>query len=159
METNLTSLETYIYKYILPIAFIPWDGFRSVVGPALPDNPSSRMMLLLFLGIWVVMIPFLFWYAFKLKRVIMDERCLYVKGYLKEARIPFSNVESIRRSAWPNLRHVTLKLKTASEFGTEIVFIPKRKIAIPRGERLTMEEWRSRIVKVKRRVPLARGEA
>jgi hypothetical protein len=145
METNLTSLETYLYKYMLPIFFIPWDGFRTVRGPVRPDNPGEGMSFWLFLAFWVVMTPFVFRYSFKLKRVTMDERSLYVKGYLKEARIPFSNVESITPSRWPNLRHVTLRLKTASEFGTKIMFIPRKRIATPRGEVLTVEELMRRI--------------
>jgi len=145
METNLTSLETYLYKYLLPVTFIPWDGFRSVRASFPPNDPHAKSMLWLFFFFWCVMTPFVFWYALKLKRVVINEEFLRVKSYLKEIEIPLANVESIKTSTWPNMRHVTLRLKSPSEFGDKIIFIPKKKIGTAAGEKSTLEELRERI--------------
>lgn len=145
MEMNLHSLETYLYKYLLPVTFVPWEGFRSVRASFPPSDPNAKTMLLLFFGFWFVMTPFVFWYASKLKRVVLlDESILRVKGYLKEIDIPLPNVESVTESGWSRMRHVTLRLKVRSEFGDRIWFIPKRKLETL-GRKSTLEELRERI--------------
>jgi len=125
MEKRLHSLETYLYKYVLPIFFFPWDGFRSL-NTALPSHdPAAVKVRWLFLGLWLVVIPFLFWYAYKLKRVILRDGVLVVKGYLNEIEIPLADIASIEKTRWPNMRYAVLRLRAPSEFGERIRFIPK----------------------------------
>lgn len=145
METNLHSLQTYLYKYLLPVSFIPWDGFRSVRASFPPNDQGAQTMLWLFIAFWSVMTPFVFWFGFKLKRVVMDDRFLRVKGYLNEIEIPLSDVESVSEAGWPRMRHVTLRLRTPSRFGNRIWFMPKRKIETAAGRRTPLEELQKRI--------------
>src|SRR6185295_679611 len=110
MKTSLHSFETYLHKYLLPAMFVPWDGFRSLRVAFPLSEPNAKATLLLILGFWLVMSPFIFWFGFRLKRVILlDDKLLRVKGYLKEIDIPLSNVEEVTESRWPRMRHVKLR--------------------------------------------------
>ena len=102
-------------------------------------------MLLVVMGL-AVMASFVFWFAFKLKTVMLDG-VLYVRGYLKELAIPFMNIASIRysRLMFPHL--TVLQLKTTTDFGDKIIFISKRRIVTPAGSRSTFEELQARIVR------------
>ena len=102
-------------------------------------------MLWLFFAFWFVMTPFVFWYAFKLKRVVMEDGFLRVKGYLREIDIPLADVESVREAGWSRPRHVTLRLRLPSEFGDRIWFIPKREIETAAGGKSPLEELQDRI--------------
>jgi len=145
METNLHSLETYLYKYLLPVCFIPWDGFRSARASFPPNDQNAQAMLWLFFGFWFVMTPFVFLYGFKIKRVIIDDRVLRIKGYLNEIEIPLANVESVSEGGWARMRHVTLRLREPTSFGDRIWFMPKRRIETTSGKRTPLEELRKRI--------------
>ena len=145
MGINITSLETYFYKYLLPVTFVPWDGFRTVRASFPPNDPHAKTMWWVFLAAWCVIMPWVFWYAFRLKGVRMGEKALFVRSYRKEIQIPFSEVDGLKESTWPNIRHVTLRLKSPSEFGEKIVFIPKKTVETVAGKRSTIEELRGRI--------------
>lgn len=142
MRTRLHSLETYLYKYVLPIVFIPWDGFRGL-RTAFPANTTMFVVLI---TVWAVMVPFVFWNALKLKTVAMDDQGLHVKGYFKEIDVPFVNVASIKpRSLF--VLHVTLLLNMPTEFGDRIAFMARSRIDTPEGRRPTLEELQKRIAR------------
>jgi hypothetical protein len=161
MEINVTSLETYFYKYLLPVTFVPWDGLRAARATFAPSGPDAQNMWWVFLAAYCVMAVWVFWYAYRLKIVRMGEGSLSVRGYLKETQIPFSEVDGLKESAWPNIRHVTLKLRTPSEFGGKIVFIPKKRVETAAGKRATVEElrWRCPVGEEIRQSDARSGEA
>src|SRR5437762_1516805 len=140
MGTRLHSLETYIYKYLMPIIFTPWDGFRGLSTPF----PNSSKMPAVMIVFWALMAPFIFWTAVKLKTVVMDDDVLHVKGYFTEIDIPFADIVSIKRRLLV-LPHVTLQLRAATGFGDKILFIAKGRIVTSAGRRSTFEELGARI--------------
>ena len=152
METNLHSLQTYLYKYLLPVSFIPWDGFRSVKAAIATTDQNAQVMLWLFFGSWSVITPLVFWYGFNIKRVLIEDKFLRFKSYLKEIEIPLDGVESVREYGWP-MRHVTLRLKTPSEFGDKVWFMPKRKIEIAGGRKTPLAELLERVHQANERAP------
>jgi hypothetical protein len=82
---NLHSLETYLYKYVLPVFFFPWRGFAGW-SKVFPSNPAGSLWGLV--ALWVVIYSFTLWYALRLKTVVLEDRTLYVKSYLKEIPVP-----------------------------------------------------------------------
>jgi hypothetical protein len=141
MGTNLHSFETYVYKYLLPAVFIPWDGFRGIK-KAFPENPTK--MLWLMIAAWSLMAPFVFWYAVKLKTVVMDDAVLHIKGYFKTVDIPLADVASVKGRGLM-LMHAKLRLKTPSDFGDVIFFMPRGRIPTATGKKLTLVELEARI--------------
>jgi hypothetical protein len=139
MRANLHSIETYLYKYLLPLVFVPWDGFRDLRSAFPSNDPHFAGTIWILLGAWCVMAPLIFWYAFKLKTVVLDGSVLRIKSYITRIDVPIANVANLK---WRNplmMPHVTLRLKGDSEFGDKIVFIPRRRIATDAGYRSTLE--------------------
>ena len=116
MKRQLSSIITPFYK------FVPY-----IVG-------SFGLFLLIFRNIrFSVFLFFLLWsgvwYAFTYnwKSVYLKGDVLSVSNYLKRIEIPLSAVESVKASSWwgRQPRIITLRLKSASAFGEEIVFVPR----------------------------------
>lgn len=59
-----------------------------------------------------------------LKRVEVDDNYLYVSNYLKEIKIPLSDVEFIDKPENSSHQRIKIFLRTPSEFGDMIVFMP-----------------------------------
>lgn len=59
------------------------------------------------------------------KKVSVDDEFLYVSNYRKEITISVSNIADVTELKWIRTRPITIHLKTDSEFGGKIVFMPK----------------------------------
>ena len=85
------------------------------------ESPSAWILLL----VWIAGSAFLLWDSFRLKAVSVDENLLYVSNYLKEIAIPLSHIYDVTENIWLNTHPVSIYLKSPSEFGGRIVFMPK----------------------------------
>ena len=141
METRLHSYETYLYKYVLPIAGIPWDGFRSLRRVFPSTDPNSATMIWAGMILWCVMLLLILWYALRLKTVVMYETGLRVGGYLAQIEVPFSDMAAVK-SNW-FMKNATLRLKVPSEFGDKILFIARRRLTTEIGNRSTLDLLRN----------------
>lgn len=81
-----------------------------------------------FLGVWIVGSFFIYWACARLKRVRIKDSAIYVSNYLKEIRIPFDAVADVTENRWINIHPVTIHLRSASEFGDRIIFMPKIRV-------------------------------
>lgn len=90
------------------------DGFE---GPAAPPK-------WIFLIAWVAGAGFIWWSCTRLKKVSVDDNFLYVSNYQKEIAIPLSDIDDVTENLWVNIHPVTIHLKSSSEFGEKIVFMP-----------------------------------
>lgn len=61
----------------------------------------------------------------KYMKVSVDDRFLYVSNYLKEIKIPLSDIGDVTEIVWLRGHPVTIHLKRRSEFGSKITFTPK----------------------------------
>lgn len=61
----------------------------------------------------------------KYKKVSVDDRFLYVSNFLKEIKIPLSEIGDITEIKWVRGHPVTIHLRNESEFGRKITFTPK----------------------------------
>jgi hypothetical protein len=118
MKRRLSSIINPFYKFA-PQAmlgywlFLVTDDYRAV------GLPMAVVGLLLF-GILAKL-------ASRLKKVYLAGDTLYVSNYLRQIRIPLSEVASVEVSriwAWQP-RTVVIKLRWPTEFGRRIVFIPR----------------------------------
>jgi hypothetical protein len=142
METRLHSYETYLYKFMLPIIAIPWNGlrsFRAVLSPG-EHNPTIIGLAIL---VWCAMLALILWYALRVKTVFMTQDGLRIHGYVTDLEISFSDIASVKHNwFWKN---ATLQLKTNSAFGATILFIPRRRVGTEGGNRFTLDLLRELI--------------
>ena len=145
METRLHSYETYLYKYILPIAWIPWDGFGSLRRAFPSSEANSATIIWVGMVVWCLLYLLVAWYALRLKTVFAKETGLRVRGYVSEIEIPFSDVSAVKHNWF--MKNDTLWLNVRSEFGERILFIAKRRIVTERGAISTLDMLRKLIAK------------
>jgi ABC-type phosphate/phosphonate transport system permease subunit len=120
MVTRLSSLQTFFCKFIFPPILIGGFGL-AVTKTRNTADPKSWLAILM---IWIVCSAFLYWSCVRLKKVSIDDQFLYVSNYLKEIAIPFSLIGDVTENTWLNTP-VTIHFKLPTEFGDEIVFMPK----------------------------------
>ncbi len=82
-----------------------------------------------FLFAWAAGAAFIYWSCIRLKEVSVDENFLYVSNYMKEVSIPLSEIYDVTENVWLNIHPVTIHLKSPSEFGDKIIFMPKVRLA------------------------------
>jgi len=98
--------------------------FGEAVGASVREAGPSLAILLFWIGGAV----FIWWQCARLKVVHIDENFLYVSNFLKEIAIPLSNICEVTESLWSNVHPVTIHLKSPSEFGNKIVFMPTQRM-------------------------------
>jgi len=99
-----------------------WHGHLLMFlgGSETPEQPPKWI----FLFFWFAGSAFIYWSCIRLKEVSVDDHFLYVSNYLKEIIIPLSEIYDVTENVWVNIHPVTIRLKSPSEFGDKIVFMP-----------------------------------
>ena len=143
METRLHSYETYLYKYLLPIMWVPWDGFRSLRRAFPSTDPNSATMIRVAIILWCLTLPLVIWYALRLKTLVVTQDALRIGGYFSEVEVPFSNVTTVTHNWFA--KNDTLRLNPPSEFGDKILFIARRRVSTEGGRRSTLDLLRGLI--------------
>jgi hypothetical protein len=116
MRERLSSNLTLVYK--LTFLFGVSYGLYRMTS----DFSYASLSPVLFLTIWCAI-----WYAVtsRWKSVYLGGGALYVSNFLKEIRIPLTEVKGVEASSYMRPRTVTVTLKSPSEFGKRVVFFPK----------------------------------
>ena len=130
-EITLSSRLTFFTKIVFPTVWIGGFGAGTIamwIGNA-PNQMKWSFLVALGFGSL-----FIWWSCVRLKRVRVDRQSFYVSNYLKEIALPLTIIERVSENRWINIRPVTLYFRRATEFGHEIVFMPKT--------RMTMVIWR-----------------
>ena len=115
--------STMIYKVGFPALFSLLGLIGTVVG--LFNIRSDLWILAIF---WPAMIAWLMWFASRLKWVSIDERVFYVAGLRTEIQIPFGEVDRVETSSMWRPKQITLRLRSPSPFGKNIVFVPPQRV-------------------------------
>ena len=118
MKRRLSSIITPFYK-IIPFIFVPYGIFWLVY-----DFRGASLGGMSFFFLWCAL-----WLAltFRWKSVYLEGDSLAVSNYLNRVKIPLAKVESVDASSrwgWQP-RTVTIRLKSVTEFGESIVFVPR----------------------------------
>jgi len=130
MQEQISSLQTFLMKYIFPVFWISGFGIGTINlwlgtlhGPngQLPESFIKWQFLIM----WVVGITFILWAVSPLKRVRIDANNLYISNYFKEVATPLSNIKAVTENCWLNIHPVAIHFKKPTEFGDKISFMPK----------------------------------
>jgi hypothetical protein len=131
MKRKLSSDSlTIFWKFLFPALWIILFGSVSILFAVL-NNPETKFLMWVFLLVGLVGAVALLRLASQVKFVSVDDRFLYVSSGAKEIQVPLAEVESIDEggsSSEPgqiSIKYITLRLKTPSEFGEKVVFVPK----------------------------------
>jgi hypothetical protein len=112
-------------KIFFPFIFFPLWSFGVLMMFTNGHESADPNPKWIFLLAWVVIAFSIYWSCIRLKEVSVDDNFLYVSNYLKEIPIPLSEVYDVTENVWVNTHPVTIHLKSPSEFGDKIVFMPK----------------------------------
>ncbi len=88
-------------------------------------NPFVLLGLVLILGTGYVFIRYILWRVY---RIDMDEKFVYISNYFRTFKYPFSDIESIRDSRFLPGRVFCITLKSKGSFGKEIYFLASQKL-------------------------------
>jgi hypothetical protein len=123
MRRQLSARLTILAKIIMPGLWIfVWSLTTLMMFIGLDERTQSPGFL--FFGVGFASIVILYFTVMKYMKVAIDDRFLYVSNYLKEVSIPLSNIQDVTEIIWLRGHPVTIHLKTPSEFGSKITFMP-----------------------------------
>lgn len=112
------ALPTAWFTLILSITILLGWTIRGKAG--LMANPIIWISLLIILGTGFFFVKFLLW---RLYRVDMDDRFLYISNYFKTYKYDLSDIESITNSKILPGRVYCIHLKSKGSFGRNIYFL------------------------------------
>jgi hypothetical protein len=112
---------TFWQKVVFPLVWISATPLFFLA--AVHRVPAQTDVM--FLAGWIAGAIFIVWTCAGLKRVRIDSRLLHVSNYLREIAIPFDDIVDVTQNRWINIRPVTIHLRNATEFGSEITFMPR----------------------------------
>jgi hypothetical protein len=123
MQRTISSKQTFLMKIVFPLLWIPLFsiGILSVFFNSSMKSDFPKIYVLL---IWIIALISIYWFCIRLKKVSVFGDSLYVSNYLKEIKIPLSEIINVTENVWVNIHPVTIHLKNPSEFGNKIVFMP-----------------------------------
>ena len=159
MKRTLSSRLTFFMKVIFPPL---WIGAFSVGTLAIflePEQsggggPPPPGMGLVFLVVTILGTAFLYWACIRLKRVRLDEEALHISNYLREIRVPLEQVQDITESVWISMHPVRIELRSETEFGERIVFMPRIRPFAFWSSHPVVAEIREAAARMRGRVPL-----
>jgi hypothetical protein len=131
MRRALSSPFTFFFKFVFPALWLAVGSFALI--RAVADSDTKHVFLVvLFIIVWTG-VPTLinYWNNFPLKKAYLGDGVLRISNYITEIKIPLSNIDDVRASAypwmgwwrWPPYR-VVITLKSPTEFGDRILIIP-----------------------------------
>lgn len=124
MRRKLSAGLTFLAKIIMPGLWIfAWSVITLMMFVGFDERTQPPGFLFFAAGIGSIAL--LYFTVMKYMKVSTDDRFLYVSNYLKEIAIPLSNIADVTEIVWLRGHPVTIHLKTPSEFGSKITFMPK----------------------------------
>ena len=124
MKRELSAKLTILTKIILPGFWMLMMGIITLTlffGVERSGQPSKFM----FVGLWLTGAAFFYFTVMKFQKVSVDADFLYVSNFIKEIKIPLSEIYDVTEIVWLRGHPVTIHLKKPSEFGLKITFMPK----------------------------------
>jgi hypothetical protein len=114
-------------KFVIPPLWVLAFGAAAVMlwseraqGSPVPTESKWLVLLIWFVG------GLLIWRTCaRLKRVQLDGGTLLVSDYRTTIRVPAGDIEEVTENRWISMHPVTLHFRRPTEFGSEVVFMPK----------------------------------
>jgi len=120
MKFGLSTLSIGLFS--LGTAFV-------FLSPEIFNIPEEKLQLLkwdLIISL-MVGITMVYWFLLRLKKVYLDGKVFIISNLSKEIRINISDVEKVTGSVFMNPEFAWLHLKSPSEFGNKIQFMPPQR--------------------------------
>ena len=127
---TLSSRQTALMKFVLPPVWIVAFG-AAVLMPwwaRTGSAPASIDPRWLFLIIWIAGGLLIWRSCARLKRVQVDGGTLLISDYRTTIRVPATDIDEVSENRWISMHPVTLHLRRPTEFGSEVVFMPKVRV-------------------------------
>ena len=148
---TLSSAQTFVMKFVFPVI---WIGAFTVATLSLFLSPNSwhgadgappdPELKWFFLFAMLAGTAFIWWACVRLKRVRIDARALYISNYSTEMVVPLTNVAEVTENRWVNIHPVSIRFHSATEFGSQVTFMPKsRWFAFWSSHPVVDEIWRA----------------
>ena len=124
---TLSSRQTALLKFVVPALWTLALGgvvlmlWSERAGPPPVPNESKWLVLL----VWVVGGLLIWRLCARLKRVQLDGGTLLISDYRTTIRVPAGDIEEVTENRWISMHPVTLHFRRPTEFGDEVVFMPK----------------------------------
>ena len=121
----ISSRYTFMYKYLLPLGWLFFCGYLVYIGFFDTGEPPRQKGFAWFALIFWVMSLLIFCFSnFPLKAVKADDQFLYLSNYFKQIKTPLSNIMGVNKLGI-GTRLIKITLKSPTEFGKEILLLPK----------------------------------
>jgi hypothetical protein len=125
---RLSSFFTFFWKFIftglwigIPLFYVAQVFWRWLV-LSQPFFLGENPLALLF---FIAAASFAWWMLAPLKSVYLDGDSLLVSNFLQKIRIPLTEIRHIDRPENSSHRRISIWLRSPSEFGDVIVFMPR----------------------------------
>ncbi len=115
----LSSKTTFVQKFIAPSV----TGIAIAYVMIYEFNTWQSTSYIMTAVVVALLIAFIYWFCIRAKKVSVSGETLFVSNYIKEIQIPLSNVEKVT-TVYIKGHPTTIHLKSASEFGSKILFFP-----------------------------------
>jgi hypothetical protein len=130
MRTNVSSRATWFLKFAFPVI---WTAIMALGAlPMLTGNVrghGARMPAALTLAaVWLVGSALIFVFSGSLVRVRYRDGRLYASNFRREIEIRPDDIAAITQNTWVNVRPVTIRLRSVTELGRDIRFIPPSRV-------------------------------
>jgi hypothetical protein len=131
MKKSISSPFTFFFKFILPSLPVAAGVFALIAGIIIA--PIKDIFVgILFVLVWIGIPTVINCYNnLPLKKVYLDDGFLYVSNYVKQIRIPLSEIDDVKATGNPwagswriPLYRIVIRLKHQTEFGEKILLIP-----------------------------------
>lgn len=123
-QTRLSSPYTFFYKIVLPTIQLAATAVCALI-LLLNDIQIGYI----FIAIMIVVLFFSLKYHLPLKHVWLGHDHIIVKNISHRITIPLYSVINIKENMLFNPHYVVIKLRSDTEFGQKIIFIPDRHLA------------------------------
>lgn len=140
---TVSSRQTVLMKFVIPplwtlVFGVAALGLWSTRTAGVPIASKVMVLLVWVLGsllIWRTCVP--------LKRVQLDGTTLLISDYRSTIRVPAGDIEEITENRWISMHPVTLHFRRPTEFGNEVVFMPKVRVFAFLGSHPVVAELRA----------------
>lgn len=129
MRRPLSSELTFFWKVIFPTLWLGGFGTGIVfvlaqadMGGGVNSNGPSGIICVLPVALLGGAFILYVW-CMRLKSVSMDDEALYVSNYLKQVRIPLTDVRKVEQHCIPNTHPIEITFNRPTPFGGSIVFM------------------------------------
>jgi len=141
MQT-LSSKFTFFYKYIFILIWLIGFGFGTYEVLFLSAEYDAHWLQ--YAATWVVIALFIFFATGSVKQVVIDRenQTFVVSNFVKSTTIKFTELADIDGSSMLSPKLVWFTLKTPSEFGSKISFMPAARPARGIGKHPLVMELR-----------------